>query len=249
LFTGGADDADGKTVVCTSGDDSFPDLTGNIHFAGSEGWGVISDIDDTVKVTMTTSPVGILQTTLADVPKTTPGMPEFYKVLDESLKGPAWFYLSASPYNLYPFLRDFLAENYPPGTKILRDASWMSLAGLLQSFTVGVKDYKTSRIEKIHTWLPQRKFICIGDSTQSDPEAYAEMYTKYPDWIQAIYIRKVTDAPNMEAKNKPQRFRDAFKDVPDSVWRVFVDPKELADHLKHVVGSAHEGILGSMLSV
>ena len=250
LLTGGADDADGKTVTCTSEGNVFPDLQSSTHFAGPEGWGVISDIDDTIKITLTPNPVGILQSTFADVPKTTSGMPEFYKVLDESLKTPAWFYLSASPYNLYPFLRSFLKDNYPQGTMILRDNSWMNVGGLLQSLTVGVKDYKTSRIEKIQTWLPSRKFICIGDSTQSDPETYAEMYTKFgPDWIKAIYIRKVTDAPNMDDKNKPQRFRDAFKDVPDNVWRVFVDPKELADHLKHVTGVAHSGLLGSMLSV
>ena len=249
LLTSGADDADGKTVVCNSEENVFPDLKCNTHFAGPEGWGVISDIDDTIKVTMTTTPTGILQSTFADIPKTTAGMPEFYKVLDESLKKPAWFYLSASPYNLYPFLHTFLGEHYPQGTMILKDASWMSFAGLLQSLTQAVKEYKTDRIEKIHTWLPRRKFICIGDSTQADPESYAEMYAKYPDWIKAIYIRKVTDAPNMETKNKPQRFRDAFKDVPDNVWRVFVDPKELVDHLKHVAGVAHAGMLGNMLSV
>ncbi|KIY03138.1 uncharacterized protein Z520_01605 [Fonsecaea multimorphosa CBS 102226] len=249
LLTGGANDADGKTVVCTSDDDTFPGLKSKTRFVGPEGWGIISDIDDTVKVTMTPSPTGILHSTFADVPRTTPGMPEFYKVLNESFKSPAWFYLSASPYNLYPFLHDFLDANYPQGTIILRDASWMYLGGLLQSLTQGVKEYKTDRIEKIQSWLPNRKFVCIGDSTQSDPEAYAAMYAKYPDWIKAIYIRKVTEAPHMENKNKNQRFIDAFKDVPDQVWRVFVDPKELADHIKHVAGTAHAGVVGNVLSL
>jgi len=73
------------------------------------------------------------------------------------------------------------------------------------------------------------------------------MYTKYPEWIKAIYIRKVIDAPNMEAKNRNQRFVDAFKDVPDHVWRVFVQPEEVADHVKHLAGHAHAGMLGSLL--
>ena len=30
-------------------------------------------------------------------------------------------------------------------------------------------------MKKINSWLPKRKMICIGDSTQSDPEAYGEM--------------------------------------------------------------------------
>ena len=249
LLTGGGDDAIGETIVCRSADNLFPELKCNTRFVASEGFGIISDIDDTIKMTTSPDPKGILQSTFADIPKTTTGMPEFYKVLNETLTKPAWFYLSASPYPLYPFLHEFLDQNYPPGTMVLRDASWMTFAGLIQSLTVGVKAYKTDRIEKIHTWLPQRHFICIGDSTQSDPEAYAEMYAKYPEWIKAIYIRKVVDAPNMELKNKPQRFRDAFAHVPDNVWRVFVDPKELVDHIKHVAGLAHGGMLGSVLSL
>jgi phosphatidate phosphatase APP1 len=159
-------------------------------------------------------------------------MPEFYKALNDTLESPPWFYLSASPYNLYPFLRDFIPRYYPDGTIILRDASWMFFGGLLQSLTEGVQQYKADRIEKIHTWLPKRKFICIGDSTQSDPEAYAQMYAKYPDWIKAIYIRKVLDTPHMENKNSRQRFTETFKDVPEHVWRVFEDPQELSDHVK-----------------
>lgn len=249
MLTGGSDGADGKTVVCTSEGNVFPQLRSKTRFVGPEGWAIISDIDDTIKVTQTPSPTGILQSTFADVPKTTTGMPEFYKGLDETFKSPAWFYLSASPYNLYPFLHEFIKNNYPPGTIILRDASWMNFAGLLQSFTQGVQEYKTDRVAKIQSWLPKRKFICIGDSTQSDPEAYAQMYTKYPDWIKAIYIRKVTDAPNMANKNKNQRFVEAFKDVPDHVWRVFVQPDELTDHVKHVAGQAHSGMLSNLLGL
>lgn len=94
-------------------------------------------------------------------------------------KSAPWFYLSASPYNLYAFLHEFIHENYPPGTLILRDASWRNLAGLLTSLTQATQEYKVDRMEKIHSWLPHRKMICIGDSTQSDPEAYGEMHVHH----------------------------------------------------------------------
>lgn len=58
---------------------------------------------------------------------------------------------------------------------ILRDASWMNLSGLLSNLTLGTREYKEDRMKKINTWLPKRKMICIGDSTQSDPEAYGEV--------------------------------------------------------------------------
>ena len=103
-------------------------------------------------------------------------MPELYAYL-QNLITPAspWFYLSASPYNLYPFLSQFREKYYPHGTMILRDASWMNLAGLLSNLTLGTQDYKVDRMTKVNSWLPNRKLILIGDSTQADPEAYGEM--------------------------------------------------------------------------
>jgi phosphatidate phosphatase APP1 len=103
-------------------------------------------------------------------------MPELYAYLQKVVTDTApFFYLSASPYNLYSFLRDFRQEFYPQGTLILRDASWRNLSGLLSNLTLGTQEYKVDRMKKINSWLPRRKMICIGDSTQTDPEAYGEM--------------------------------------------------------------------------
>ena len=94
-------------------------------------------------------------------------------------------------------------------------------------------------MNKIHNWLPSRKFICIGDSTQTDPESYAEMYRKYPGWIKAIYIRKVTDAPHMAEKNKSERFEKAFEGVPQDIWLLFERPdQQMMDHVKRCVREA-----------
>lgn len=243
-LTGGNEKADGTDIQFAA--PAFG-ATAYTHFAGPEGWGVISDVDDTIKVTQTTSPIGILKTTFADEPEPIAGMSELYKVIHAQFKNPAWFYLSASPYNLYPFLHQFILDHYQPGALILRDNSWMFLGGLLQALTQGTQSYKVERIEKIHRWLPKRKFICIGDSTQADPESYAEMYKKYPTgWIRAIYIRKATDVSNMEKKNAQERFEKAFEGVPAHVWRVFEQPEELADHLKHLAGEAHMGLVGQL---
>ncbi|CRG85309.1 hypothetical protein PISL3812_02408 [Talaromyces islandicus] len=195
-------------------------------FAAPEGWLVISDIDDSIKLTQTSDAVGILRTTFAEEPRPIEGMPEFYKFVEKQLQ-PVWVYLSASPYNLYQFLREFLNTYYHPGTLILRENSWHDLGGFLKSYSMGTQAYKADRIDKIHSWLPQRKVLCVGDSTQSDPEAYAELYRKYPSWIHAIYIRKVTNIPNMDEKNADSRFEKAFDGIPRNVWSVFERPEEL----------------------
>ena len=83
-------------------------------YAEPEGWGVISDIDDTIKVTMTSDPIGILRSTFIDQPKPCPGMPELYEYIQSLItESSPFFYLSASPYVLYPFLRDFRQQHYP----------------------------------------------------------------------------------------------------------------------------------------
>lgn len=103
-------------------------------------------------------------------------MPELLSDLQTLLpRDTPWFYLSASPYNLYPLLREFRDRYYPQGQLILRDSSWRTVAGLLSALTMGTEEYKTDRMKKIHSWLPKKKLILIGDSTQSDPEAYGEM--------------------------------------------------------------------------
>ncbi|ORY58388.1 uncharacterized protein BCR38DRAFT_353195 [Pseudomassariella vexata] len=213
----------------------------NTFYAEPEGWGVISaDIDDTIKISMTSDPIGILRSTFVDKPTPCPGMAELYAYMDSLIRktDPPYFYLSASPYNLYPFLRDFRNQaGYPQGTIILRDSSWSSIPGLLSSLTMGTEGYKVDRMKKIRGWLPKRKMICIGDSTQSDPEAYGEIYRAFPGWVKLILIRKVTDiaAIGIESKNEPERFEKAFKDVPRGSWHVFEDPAECRNILAETV--------------
>jgi len=100
-------------------------------------------------------------------------MPELYSYLQTMVTASSpFFYLSASPYNLYPFLHEFTSRYYPSGQLILRDQNWLTVTGLLSNLTLGTEKYKVDRMTKVHSWLPKRKMILIGDSTQSDPEAY-----------------------------------------------------------------------------
>ena len=226
------------------------------HFAEPEGWLVVSgtpipmikastliltnrfpDIDDSIKITMTPSPVGIHRRTIITDKTPIPGMPELYSQIASSLH-PTWFYLSASPYNLYLFLRPFLHQYYPKGTTILRDSSWQDLSGFLASLTQGTETYKRDHIEDIHGWLPKRKVLCVGDSTQSDPEAYGDICRMYKGWVKAVFIRKVTDVAEMKGtdKNTDERFEKAFRGVPREVWRTFEDPKELYEAVEQLKG-------------
>lgn len=212
-----------KVQSCIQGNKN---VSMNTIFSAPEGWMVISDIDDTIKHTMTSEQIGILRTTFAEEPRPISGMPELYSHIQKELF-PTWFYVSASPYNLYPFLHEFIHNHYCHGTICLRDFSWRDMGSLLRAFTKDTQEYKVGRFERIQHMFPRRQVLCVGDSTQKDPESYAEIYKNHPDWVQAIFIRKVTNIPNMEEQNSPKRFEEAFKEVPDNVWKVFEEPDEL----------------------
>ncbi|KAK5130801.1 hypothetical protein LTR08_001634 [Meristemomyces frigidus] len=209
-------------------------------FAEEQGWGVISDIDDTIKVTQTPDPIGILTNTfVVETPQPITGTPEFYAHINATLHQPAFFYVSASPYNLYPFLRQFREAHFPQGTMILRDASWQNLGGLVTSLQLNTREYKMDRITKIHSWLPHRQFVCVGDSTQSDPEAYGEAARKFPGWIKAVFIYKCTGIAGMDevVKNAEERFERAFEGLERGLWHVYTDPAELAERVEALKGS------------
>lgn len=186
---------------------------------------------------MTSSPIGILRSTFVSDPTPIASMPALYSHIAATL-APTWFYLSASPYNLYPFLSTFIRAHYPLGPILLRDASWMDLGGFLASLTQGTQAYKRSRMDRIHSWLPRRKVLCVGDSTQTDPEAYGEICRKYKGWVKAVFIRKVMNVAEMagSGKNENKRFEKAFRGVERSVWRTFVEPEELWEAVEELKG-------------
>lgn len=158
-------------------------------------------------------------------------MPELYQTLQSHLNKPVWFYLSASPYNLYPFLQAFTSAHYPRGQLMLREMSWMELQSFIVSLTVGTQGYKEERIRRVFTWLPQRKWVLIGDSTQTDPEAYSTLYKEFPERVGRIWIRLVkgVDEEKERELNSEERFERAFRGVPAHVWRTFEQPGELEE--------------------
>ncbi|CAE6471178.1 unnamed protein product [Rhizoctonia solani] len=200
---------------------------------GDSGWVVVSDVDDTIKVSQVNNRIALLRHTFVSDPSAVPGMPELYTSLNAQLNNPAWFYLSASPWQLYPFLHDFINApgHYPRGQLILRDMSRGAMPVYLSALTMGTQAYKVDRLSKIHEWLPEpaRRVVLIGDSTQKDPESYGEVARKWPNWVGAIWIRVVRGVDERKEKdlNDPKRFEKAFEKVDGRVWKTFTDPNQL----------------------
>lgn len=156
-------------------------------------FGVISDLDDTVLVTNVTNRLKMFLTVaLLNEYTRMPfkGVAAFYKALQAGAGGAEMnpiFYVSSSPWNLYPPLTEFLnIHNIPRGSLFLKDFGNHTI------FSAGDHlSHKLNSIEQILHTYPNLPFILIGDSGEQDPEIYREVVRKYPQRIRAIYIRSV----------------------------------------------------------
>jgi len=214
----GAAEANG-TVDLTSLDSR--DVTFRVFPSSADGFGVISDIDDTVKISHSLDTLLLAKATLLDTPVPVAGMPEVYASLAQSLNSPQFIYVSASPFQLYPFLRDFIDTTYSQsnGPIMLNNLTTTDLSSIIDFARAdGVFEYKSAMIDRIQGMYPGKKFLAVGDSTQKDPETYGEAIRKYGDFIACAWIRLVDEANNTDA-----RFAAAFEGVDPTKYKLYTD--------------------------
>lgn len=180
---------------------------GRIKLLEPEGLSIVSDIDDTVKVTeIPAGPAIVLRNTFLRDYVAAAEMRELYRGYGPAA---AFHYVSGGPWQLFRPVETFLIdqEKFPPGTfhmknvrRDLRDKnSWKDLKVLLGGGST--QEHKIDRISKLMQACPKRKFILVGDSGEHDPEIYAQIRTMFPKQVQEIIIRDVVDARSL----KPQR--------------------------------------------
>lgn len=177
---------------------------GRIRFLEPEGLSVISDIDDTIKVTQV--PAGkrtVLRNTFLKKFKAADGMRERYLkfVTDSDGADICFHYVSGSPWQLYRPLTSFLfeQEQFPPGTvhmKNLRKNLFdRGALGDIMAFALGgdlaTLEQKIRQITNLMIHMPRRKFILVGDSGEKDPEVYRAIQRLFPQQVVKIYIRDV----------------------------------------------------------
>lgn len=195
------------------------DGKGLVMLLEPEGKSVVSDIDDTIKVSEI--PAGkaiILRNTFLRQYVAAEGMRDRYLGLGDV----SFHYVSGSPWQLFGLLHKFLIEQggFPTGTfhmKSLR-TSPLDLPNFirdLKNFVTGrnaTKEQKISQISALMGNLPRRKFTLIGDSGELDPEVFTELRQTHGAQIEKIVIRDVVDARHQA----PERLRvvDEIIDAP-----------------------------------
>ena len=195
-------------------------FTGQLFPLEPEGCSVISDIDDTIKITGVHDKTATLRNSFERDFRAVPGMATFYQTLADSNQA-TFHYVSASPWQLYEPLAAFVASNaFPAGTFELKQFRWKdrSFFNLFSS----PEKYKPGVIEPLLKQFPQRKFILIGDSGERDPEIYGALARKFPEQISRIYIRDLT-----KGQTNAARYFEAFRGVPQKQWQIFREPSEI----------------------
>lgn len=195
-------------------------FTGQVLLLEETGVSVISDIDDTIKITNVRDRHAALRNTFLREFQPVPGMVEFYQILARS-NGATLHYVSASPWQLYDPLAAFVHSNdLPAGTFHLKTFQWKDRSFL--SLFNDPEKYKPAVIEPLLRRFPNRRFVLIGDSGERDPEIYAALARKFPTHIERIYIRDVTGETA-----SAERFVVTFRELSPETWRVFRDTAEL----------------------
>jgi hypothetical protein len=179
---------------------------GRVVFLEPEGLSVVSDIDDTIKVTHI--PAGkktVLRNTFLKEFKAAAGMRDMYAAFSAEQFGArgdvSFHYISGSPWQLYRLVSRFLIdeEKFPAGTfhmKNLRLNPFESGAlDTVKSFALGgdlaTLDQKVRQITSLMINLPRRRFVLVGDSGERDPEVYRAIRELFPAQVARIYIRDV----------------------------------------------------------
>lgn len=178
------------TISATAKDQR--EFTGEVRLLSSEGFSVISDLDDTIKDSNVQNKRALLESTLLQPFKPIEGMSGAYQSL--SAMGVQFHLVSSSPWQLYGDISQFLTEfNYPWMSLNLKSFRFRdpSLANLLKPST----KTKPEQIESVLSRFPSRKFLLVGDSGEHDPEIYLDMMRKYPDAVVGFAIHDVGNIP------------------------------------------------------
>jgi phosphatidate phosphatase APP1 len=197
------------------------EFRGKAQLLEERGVSIVSDVDDTLKHSNVPNRRDLFRNTFERAFVPIRGMPELYRAC--ALRGAAFHYVSASPWQLYESLAEFWNDQgYPQGSFHLKRFRLRDSARKLKMSPQ--KAYKRSAIEPILDAYPHRRFMLVGDSGEQDPEIYASLWRERPQQIAHVWIRTIRGRTQEQS-----RLRRTFADCPADVWSYYDHPSEMAD--------------------
>lgn len=170
---------------------------GKVNLVGPRGLSVVSDIDDTIKVTEVPGDKNVvLKNTFCRPFVALSEMIERYQALGDA----AFHYVSGGPWQLYEPLSEFVARagfplgtfhlNYFPKNFLSMDTRSLLIDSICGSLS-RTYDHKVEQITRMMERFPEREFILVGDSGELDIEVYRRIRELFGTRVREIWIRDV----------------------------------------------------------
>lgn len=183
--------------------DGRPPVRADVRVVGPETrLGMVSDIDDTVIVTVLPQPLVAFRNAflmLESARSPVGGMAELYAEVTETHPDVFVVYLSTGAWNTAGALARFLHHHgFPRGPLLLTDWGPTTSAW----FRSG-RAHKRTQLRRLLEELPDLTWLLVGDDGQHDPTTYAELAEDAPDRVEAIAIRELNLAEQVVGHGTP----------------------------------------------
>jgi phosphatidate phosphatase APP1 len=201
-------------------------FTGEVLLVPERGISLISDIDDTVKISEVLDKKRLMDRTFYQNFAAVEGMADLYRQLEA--RGIPLHFVSSSPWHLYAPLAEFFETSGFPAFTVSLKTIRLKDSSILDLFKGGDVT-KPRQIEPLLESFPERRFLLVGDSGEQDPEVYRAMMRKYPQQIIATYIRNVSGATVDDS-----RFGPLVAEFGAERFVLFAEPVEVAARLQRL---------------
>ncbi|MGV3714184.1 App1 family protein [Pseudolysinimonas sp.] len=194
----------------------------------SVGFGMVSDIDDTVMVTALPRPfLAAWNSFVLNEHARTPvaGMAVLYERLTRAHPDAPVVYLSTGAWNVVPTLTRFLTRNlYPRGPLLLTD--WGPSP---EHWFRSGPEHKRRALERLVEEFPGIRWLLVGDDGQHDETIYGDFARRHPEHVRAVAIRQLTTGEAVLAGGRSTEGARAPDEVP---WLSAPDGAGLSEQLR-----------------
>lgn len=196
-------------------------LTGNAtsYLVPTAGLTIISDIDDILRITKIYEPSEGLLNSFARAFVPWMNMPDIYANWSQSIPDFHFHYLTTTPEQITRNYMDFIYKTYPGGSFDTRPLNFSDVDA-----TLSIRKFL---LDKIFQTYPQRKFILIADTSNSDVmKDYPALATDYPGQVQCIFLRNTSST---DPGDKFPYDTSGFKGLNQDMYMFFNVPDDLTN--------------------
>ncbi|CAJ2512016.1 Uu.00g076410.m01.CDS01 [Anthostomella pinea] len=183
------------------------------------GFTIVNDIDDILRITKIYEPKEGLLNSFARAFTPWQDMPEIYANWSATIPDFHFHYLTTTPEQVTRNYMDFIFKTYPLGSFDTRPLNFSDV-----SATLSIRKFL---LDKIFQTFPQRKFVLMADTSNSDVmKDYPQMVKDYPGQVQCIFLRNTT------ATDSGDLFpydTSGFKGIDQEKYMFFVNADDLRD--------------------